>query len=395
MVTKEKIRKCRICTGTEFREVIDMGFQPLVNSLINKADIKKDERVFSLIVERCNTCSLVQIVKPVDSHKIYQEQDYLYFTGDMPTTDAYFKEFAAELAQFHAPVDLIVEIGSNDGTLLKHFNGRILGVDPSTNVVVRALARQIPTIAAGFDERLAKTIREEFGGARIIGGANCIAHINDLHSLMEGVKYLLRYDGVFWVECNYWGGMVKNLNYSLVYHDHYSYFTLKNWKDIAAKYDMKVFDAYVTPAQGGSLRVFLSKDKRTETKRFRDIEREEKETNLNSYETTQIFYEGVSAKAEILGKRLKELHAEGKVIAGYGAAAKGFSILSLAGIRHEVKFFVDDSPAKQGKYTPINHIPVVKREDKPDPDVFIITAPNYADVIKEKEKDFKGEWITP
>ena len=389
---------CRICRGTKFLPVLDMGDNPLVNSLVEQKDLSKKENTYPLLVEQCQQCFLVQLTNPISTHEIYQAQDYLYFTGDMPTTKEYFGEFAKELAQYVPENGLIVEIGSNDGTMLSHFKElpiRFVGVDPSTNVVIRALSRGIPTLSGEFNERNAKNIAKEFGRANVVGGANCIAHLDNLHGLMKGVKELLADDGVFWVECNYWGGMVKNKNYSLVYHDHYSYFSLKNWLDISREYKMTIFDAYVTPAQGGSLRVFMSNNERVRTQRCNDLMDEEKSTNLNTYEVAKNYGKECKGEAKKLLNLVEGLKKKGKTIAGYGAAAKGFSILKLAGIdeRH-IDYFDDDSSAKQGFFTPVSHIPVVSSHETKDPDYFFITAPNYEKVIIEKEKDFKGKFLT-
>lgn len=388
-------RECRICKKSEFKEVIDFGQNALVNSLIEKEDLDKKEPTFPLVVEQCQNCFLVQIVNPIDSHKIYRDADYLYFSGDMPNLKQYFYQYAKEdLEKFLMRGDFVVEIGSNDGTMLEFFNSayRILGVDPASNTVIRALKNWIPTLSDGFCLRIAKSIKREFGEAKLIYGNNCIAHIDDLHNVLKGVKELLSSEGIFVVECNYWGGMVKNKNYSLIYHDHFSYFSLKNWEDMAKMYGMEVFDAWVTPAQGGSLRVFLAKNKQLKTKRYHLLHNEEDSANLNSYETCEKYKKDVLEEAFKLGSVVRDLKDKNKTIAGYGAAAKGFSILKLADIdeRH-IDYFVDDSPAKQGKYTPVSHIPVISRQEAESklPDYFFITAPNYKNVIMEKEKRFR------
>lgn len=390
-------KHCRLCRGTSFAPVLNMGKNALVNSLISKEDLDKREETYPLEVVRCMKCSLVQLKKPIDSNKIYKDVDYLYFSSDMPGLSDYFKEYAQDLKnRFLSVGDFVVEIGSNDGIMLEHFvdKCKIFGVDPATNVALRALKRGIPTLPLFFNERVGKQIAFEWGKAKLIYGNNCIAHIDDLDSVMKGVVELLTDDGVFVVECNYWGGMVKNKNYALVYHDHFSYFSLKNWADIANKYGMQVFDAIVTPAQGGSLRVFMGKGAITMTKRCLDLITEEVFSKLNTQEIATQY--GINCKAEALKlwNLIESIKVEGKTIAGYGAAAKGFSVLKLAGIdeRH-IDYFVDDSPAKQGKYTPVSHIPVVSRQDRPDPDYFFITAPNYAETIMAKEKDFKGKFI--
>ena len=395
-------RTCRICSGDKFKTVIDFGENPLVNSLLEKEDLGK-EKTYPLVVEQCQKCFLVQIVNPVSSKEIYQDQDYLYYTGDMPQNSQYMMAFnglVADIERMTNPGDFIVEIGSNDGTVLRKFKERkILGVDPSTNVAIRAIARGVPTISAPFNERTAINIAKEFGQAKVIGGANCLAHIDDIHSVMKGVKALLAKDGIFWVECNYWVGMVKEKHYALIYHDHYSYFSLKNWVDLARMYGMNVFDAYVTEAQGEglSLRLYIGYDK-IPSDRFSELLVED--MGYNNYKTAQRYRKDVLKEAEKLSNLVTGLKG---TVAGYGAAAKGFSILKLAGLdgRH-IKFLVDDSPAKQGKYSPITHIPIISRAeaDKQLPDYFIILAPNYAQLIMEKEKDSEfrrrgGKFIVP
>ena len=349
----------------------------------------------------------MQLVIIIHAEEIYKNVDYLYFSSDMPGLDKYFAPYAEDVKKrfIKSPNDLVVKIGSNHGILLNLLRdgARELGVDPATNVALRALKRGIPTVPLFFAERLAGQIRHEWGQAKAVIGNNCIAHLNDLHDLVKGVNRLLANDGVFIIECNYWGGMVKNTNYSLVYHDHYSFFSIKVWQRFAAQYGMTVFDALVTPAQGGSLRMFLCNDARPETARLKELLKEEEDTKLNTAETSARYKKNAQDSAARLKKVVDGLKKEGKTIAGYGAAAKGFTILmcSKIGAKH-IDYFVDDSPAKQGWYTPDDHIPIISRAEaeKRLPDYFIILAPNYAKVIVEKEKDsaFRkrgGKFIVP
>jgi len=397
-------RTCRMCSGTRFRTVINLGQHPLVNSLVPKDRLREEDPTFPLVVKQCRRCQLVQLVDVIDAHEIYKNVDYLYFSSDMPGLDRYFSPYAEEIRKrFLKPNDLVVEIGSNDGIMLNLFQGRqrVLGVDPATNVVLRALRRGIPTVPLFFSESLAQKIRHEWGPAKAIIGNNCIAHINDIRDIVRGVKALLASDGVFVIECNYWGGMVKNTNYSLIYHDHYCYFSVQVWDRFAPQFGLRVFDAVVTPAQGGSLRLFLCQDRRPESARLKALRKEETKTALNTYATSLRYRANVRAMAGKLRRLVLSLKRQGKTIAGYGAAAKGMTILQCSGIgRDLLDYFVDDSPAKQGWYSPVEHIPIISRQaaEKKLPDYFIILAPNYADVIIAKEGKFRargGKFIVP
>lgn len=393
-----------MCEGTDFSVVVDLGCHPLVNSLVNKTDLDKKDPVFPLIVKRCNKCSLVQLTNIIDAEEIYKNVDYLYFSSDMPGLDNYFKIYVEDIKErFLQDNDLVLEIGSNDGILLNFLRHdfRVLGVDPATNVVLRALKRGIPTVPLFFTENLAKKIFKEWGTAKVIIGNNCIAHLNNIRDLMKGIKLLLMPDGVFVVECNYWGGMVKNTNYSLIYHDHYSYFSIKVWQQFLQEYGMQVFDAVVTSAQDGSLRMFICNGQRNKTSRLKVLEKEERNTRLNTEDTCLKYKDNVISVANKLRTTLEGLKKKGKTIAGYGAAAKGFTILNCSNIGSEtINYFIDDSPAKQGWYTPVDHIPIISRKEaeKQLTDYFIILAPNYADVIMEKELEYRkggGKFILP
>lgn len=393
-----------MCGGNRFWTVINLGEHPLVNSLISKERLNEKEPTFPLVVKQCQKCRLVQLTDVIDAEEIYRNVDYLFFSSDMPGLENYFLEYADDVkGRFLKNGDLVVEIGSNDGILLNLFKdrARVLGADPATNVVLRALKRGLPTVSGFFTERLGRQIAKEWGPAKVVCGNNCIAHLNDLHDLVSGARALMADDGVFIIECNYWGGMVKNTNYSLIYLDHYSYFSLAVWQNFAKQYGMRVFDAWVTPAQGGSLRMFLSKNGRPVTKRLKQLEKEEQETNLNTRGTSVMYRKNVCRTVKGLRRVLEDLKAQGKKLAGYGAAAKGFTILRCSNIGSDfLDYFVDDSPAKQGWYSPLDHIPIISRQEatKQLPDYFVILAPNYAPVILEKEEEFRkqgGKFVLP
>ena len=395
---------CRMCESKKFTSIVNLGKHPLVNRLVEKKNLKQKDPYFQLHVKQCNKCKLAQLKEIIDSNEIYKKTDYLYFSSEMPNLAKYFKNYAQDLKKrFLKKNDLVVEIGCNDGLMLQNFkkNYRILGVDPATNVILRALKRNITSIPEFFTDAIAKKIFNEWGQAKLVYGNNCIAHLNNLKDVATGVSRILVKGGVFVIECNYWGRMVKDVNYGLIYHDHFSYFSVKNLTSFGKKYGLFAFDAIVTDAQGGSLRIFFSKGKRSLTPRFKKLLKNENDTNLNSFKTSSEYRKKVYKTTNKLKKLINDLKRKNKKIAGYGAAAKGMTIIKSSGIgKKHLDYFVDDSPAKQGLYTAGDKIPIISRKqaNKKLPDYFIILAPNYAKFIMAKEKRFLaqgGKFIVP
>jgi len=393
-----------MCNSSKFTSIVNLGKHPLVNRLVEKKNLKQKDPYFQLHVKQCKKCKLAQLKEIIDSKEIYKKVDYLYFSSEMPNLDKYFKSYANDLKKrFLKKNDLVVEIGCNDGLMLQNFkkNNRILGVDPATNVILRALRKNIAAIPEFFTDEIAKKIVNEWGQARIIYGNNCIAHLNNLKDVATGVSRLLIKGGVFVIECNYWGRMVQDTNYGLIYHDHFSYFSVKNLTNFGKKYGLYAFDAIVTDAQGGSLRIFLSKGKRKPTTRYKNLLKQEEKTNLNTTNTSSQYRKKVYKTTNKLKKLISELKRKKKKISGYGAAAKGMTIIKSSGIgKKHIDYFVDDSPAKQGLYTAGDKIPIISRAqaNKKLPDYFIILAPNYAKFIIQKEKKFieeGGRFIVP
>ena len=210
----------------------------------------------------------MQLNQFVDPKNIYTDQDYTYFSSDIDAQKKYFEVYAKELIKrFKIRDKFVMEIGSNDGIMLKHFaKNLVLGVDPATNVVLRALKNKINTIPAFYNYEISKKIDNEYNNADLIIANNCIAHTDNLKNLMEGIKKNLSNNGVFVAEFNYWGNMVEKNNYSLIYHEHYSFFSLKVWKIFLKNFGIKIFDACITNAQGGTLRIYSSKNKRKKSK---------------------------------------------------------------------------------------------------------------------------------
>ena len=396
-----------MCGCQNFTEVLDLGTHSLVNSYLRKEDLDKKEILYPLVVHRCNDCSLIQMLNVVDPVEIYTLGNYLYFSTDVPGLNLYFEEYAEDVRNrfINGKDDLIVEIACNDGILLEQLknDANILGVDAAPNAVLKALKKGIPAFPALFNGNVAKLIVKEYGQADVLMANNCIAHVDDLNNFMEGINLLLSDDGVFIFETGYWGNMVNSANYEQIYHDHYCYFSVEVWRNYAKKFNLQVFDAVVTPAQDNcAVRVFLCRNgKRNQTERLEAIIKRETEEETNTLEKSLEYQNQVKKAWANLKTVLNNIKNKGDSIAAYGASAKGGTIARAADLGGGlIDYYVDDSTAKHGLYTPIYHIPIISRNEAEEniPDYFLILAVNYAQNIMAKENKFKedgGKFIVP
>ncbi len=402
------IRKnCRMCNSRNLKSVLHLGKHSLVNSYLKKTELKKKELLLPLEISRCSNCGLIQVLKTVDPNEIYNDGKYLYFSRDVPGLSDYYKKYAKYiLKKFIKKEDLVVEIASNDGILLQHLKNKtnVLGIDAAPNAVLRALKHSIPTFPALFNFKTSKLVINEFGNAKVVMANQCIAHVDDLRDFMKGIDNLLnKKDGIFIFETGYWGNMVKRTIYEQIYHDHFSYFSLKVWEKFSKEFGLRIFDAEITPAQDNcSIRVFFSRNKKiNRSKRLKELMNEEKNSNLNTLKKSLEFKASVKNSWKNLRDSLVKLKKQNKKIVAYGASAKAGTISTCAKIDSTlVDFFIDDSPSKQGKYTPIFHIPIMSRKNafKKKIDYILILAVNYAKIIMNKEKNFKkmgGKFIIP
>ncbi len=396
-----------MCDSKKLKNILDLGHHSLVNSYLKKNELKNKELLLPLKISQCLSCGLVQLLKTVDPNKIYNDGKYLYFSRDVPGLSDYYKKYANYiLKNFVKKRDLVIEIASNDGILLQHLEKKIniLGIDAAPNAVLRALKNNIPTFPSLFNFNTSNLVLNEFGKAKLIMANQCIAHVDNLKDFMKGINNLLDdRNGIFIFETGYWGSMVRRTIYEQIYHDHFSYFSLEVWEKFSKNYNLEIFDAIITPAQDNcSIRVFFSrKKKKRKTKRLKNLLKEEKKDNINSLEKSLEFKNKVKKSWINLKKILINLKNSKKTIVAYGASAKAGTISTCAKLDSKIiDFFIDDSPSKQGKYTPIFHIPILSRKEafKKKIDYILILAVNYADIIIKKEKNFRdkgGRFIIP
>jgi len=344
----------------------------------------------------------VQLIDIVSPKLLFK--NYVYVSSTSPTFIQHFKELASYLKEkFNLASDsLIVDIGSNDGILLRPFKElgmNVLGVDPAEKIAQQATKNGIETLPNFFTPDIAKGIVENKGKAKIITATSVFSHVDNLDSLVQGVKDLLDQDGVFVLEVYYLGKLIEKNLFDMIYHEHLSYFSVKTLSALMERLGMEVFDVEITDTHGGSLRAFVQNKngphkKQQSVKQF--LEEEEK-NKLHEISTLKNFSVKIENNKKDLINLIQKLKSNGKKIVGYGAPAKGNTLLNYFGIGTEIlDYIVDDSPNKQGLFTPGKHIPVFSFDklSVDPPDYILILAWNFSDPIMEKCSEFEN-FIVP
>ncbi len=386
--------------------VLSLAPTPPANAFV-PADRRDDEQLrFPLDVGLCGACAHVQLLDVVDPAVLFE--DYVYVTGTSPSFVAHFEAYAADVvAEFSvASGDLVVDIGSNDGTLLSAFQAagaRGLGIEPAKAIAERANAKGIETRTDFFDRALARSIRDERGPAKCVTANNVFAHIDDLGGTLEGIGALLAPDGIFVAEFSYLGDVVEKTLFDTIYHEHLDYHSLAPLIGFFEAHGMRLFDARRTPAHGGSLRIFAAPEEAGRAVRpgVAELIAEERRIGLDRAETFRRLGEDIGRLGAELTETLDGLRREGRRVAGFGAPAKATTLMYHFGLgREDLEFIVDDSPWKQGLYSPGLHVPIVSAraiaEHKPD--VLLILAWNFAEPIMAKHQAFRdsgGRFIVP
>lgn len=393
---------CRGCGEKTVTPFLDLGDQPHCNRLIPAHLSDKQEPRYPLVVGFCTNCTLVQI-----SHTIPKESmflDYPYVSGTTKTLVAHFKETAERLAATYdlKPGDLVVDIGSNDGTWLKQYQPLgldVLGIDPASNVVELALKAGVPTWARFFNEQTAAEIVEKKGNASLVTAAGVFFHLEELHSVIRGVRALLGDDGVFVVQAIYLGGMIENTAFDQVYHEHLVYYTLRSIEALFARHGLEVFDTRLVPIHGGTIEVHVApKGRRPVQESVERMRAEELEKRFGELETYQHFATRVWHLRDELRSLLERYRGEGRSVYAFGAPAKGATLINSFGIGPDlVQQATERNPMKVGFMMPGSRIPIVD-ESGQRPDAFLVLAWNFIDEFVMRERAYLeegGEFIVP
>jgi SAM-dependent methyltransferase len=381
--------------------MVSLGETPLADAFVANSDA--DEPRFPLRVRVCEDCKLVQMIDEVDKKLLFND-DYGFFTGASPSSIKYFKEYA-ESVMSEYPEEckgLVLEIASNDGTLLKHFvdaGCEVLGVDPAANTVAVANANAIRSLPLHFDLNVAESLNRDYGRAKVIMANNVVAHIDTIHDFMEGVSKMLSHDGVFIAEVQYLPHLLFNNAFDHIYHEHRSFFSLSPLQRLFAMHGLHIVDVKKADTQGGSIRVYARRHSETPSQALMSLSVYEQLLQLDSLDTYMGMQQRVNFIREELLIKLQSLKEQGKKIYGFGASAKGNTLLNYCGIGPDLlDCIVDLTPHKIGKYTPGTHIPVKHPDEVEKPDYYLILVWNYLPGILERNMDFLiqgGHLIVP
>lgn len=404
MFTEKKT--CRLCRGTGLERFFDLGEQPPANAFVAQKDFAT-EKYFPLCVARCTNpeCGFVQLVHVVDPAILFS--GYVYVSSTSPVFVKHFEDYAKAMdARLHLRGALTLDIGSNDGVLvkpLKELDALALGVDPAKEIAQKATEAGYETIVGYFGEQFATTLADERGKAKLITANNVFAHIDDLDDVVSGVRTLLSPDGLFVIEAPYLLDYLEKKLFDTTYHEHLSYLAIRPLQAFFKRHEMHIVDVERVDTHGGSVRIMVAHRDSPFTLApvVERMIREEEMKGLHEGAMYQRFAHEVEENKEKLRALLIGLKQKGAKIAGYGAPAKGNTLLNYIQIgRETLEYIVDDNPIKQGLFSPGMHVPVVsaaEMERNPS-EYLIILAWNFAPSIMEKNKKFQergGKFIIP
>ncbi|MFQ5904862.1 MAG: methyltransferase domain-containing protein [Candidatus Binatia bacterium] len=396
---------CRACKSSRLNMFLPLGSHPLANGFLRKQQIAEEEATFPLDTHVCLDCGLIQVRDNVPPGYF---RNYVYVPSASEVMHGHFADLADAIAgEFLTSADsLTIDIGCNDGLFLKCLKdrgARTLGVDPATNIIQVARQQGLEIINEYFNPEIATGIRETYGPASVILTTNTFHHVDDLDSFTEGVRLLLNDSGVFIIEVPHALELVEQNEFDGVYHEHVSQFTVKSFVDLFRRFDLEVFRVDRLDVHGGSVRVFVRKGKGGDSMSpavsawlSRGAER-----GLFSESTYTAFRERVEEIKETLLTLLSTLKGAGKRVVGYGASARGNTLLNYYIIGTDLlDYIVDRNSLKHGLYSPGMHIPVfgVEKLLEDRPDYVLILAWNFGEEIMRQQEEYRrlgGRFIFP
>lgn len=400
-------RACRFCGAGLGRTFVDLGLSPLCESYPSAEDLNRGEVYYPLHVFVCDHCYLVQLEEYESAENIFS--DYAYFSSYSDSWLRHCERYCeAMTSRFRLDErKFVVEVASNDGYLLQYFvrrNVPVLGIEPAANVAKVAVARGVPTLVRFFGTELATELMAEGRQADLIAGNNVLAQVPDLNDFVEGLKILLKPEGVLTLEFPHLLRLIERNEFDTIYHEHFSYFSMLTTLRILAAHGLKAFDVEELVSHGGSLRVYACRAESRTHKigpKVGELIALEKKSGLGSPEGYDGFRRQVRKTKLALLDFLVAAARKGKSVVAYGAPGKSATLLHYCGITKDlIEYTVDRSPYKQGRFLPGTHIPIYHpdRIYETKPEYVVILPWNLKDEIMDQLKDIRewgGHFVVP
>lgn len=393
-------KQCRFCANPLQHTFVDLGMSPMANSYLKAEQLQRMEPFYPLHTYVCGKCYLVQLPEFESPEHIFS--DYAYFSSYSDSWLKHARDYTDRMiSRFgfdqHSQV---IEIASNDGYLLQYFKEKkvpVLGIEPAANVAEAAIAKQIPTIVKFFGTGTAGELADEGRHADLLLGNNVLAHVPDLNDFVKGMKIALKQRGIITMEFPHLMRLMEENQFDTIYHEHFSYFSFITVKEVFASHGLKIFDVDELSTHGGSLRIYACHSDNSSKlieQSVSDLIKSENDTGFNKLEHYVSFAEKVKqTKRNILDFMIRE-KKRGKSFVGYGAPAKGNTLLNYCGIRTDfIDYTVDRSPHKQGHFLPGVHIPICEPDKIKEtrPDYLVILPWNLKNEIME-QMSYIREW---
>lgn len=396
--------KCRSCATSLSYSFCDLGHSPPSNSYLKTAD--QAESVFPLHAYVCHNCFLVQLGQFQLPDEMFS--DYAYFSSFSQTWVEHARQYTEQVVSRFGlnSSDRVIEVASNDGYLLQHFKKKgipILGIEPAKNVASVAEEKGIPTLNQFFGLQTALQLTGRGTKADLLIGNNVLAHVPDLNDFVSGIKTLLHPKGIATLEFPHLLQLMEQHQFDTIYHEHFSYFSLLSVETVFDRHGLELFDVEAIPTHGGSLRIYLQQKGGTQTKRenVNHLKEKEQAFGLHRIQTYSSFSQNIESIKTNIRDCLFQLQQQGKKVVGYGAPAKGNTLLNYCGIDTQwLPFTVDLSPHKQGRFLPGSRIPIYAPDKifEYKPDYLLILPWNLQNEIREQMaaiQQWGGKFIIP
>lgn len=388
--------KCRVCDSTTLELVINLGDQPWCNNFLKEEEIGK-EPYYPLRVLFCHSCKTSQLDFTVKKEIMFGNHTYL--SGTTKALSEHFKNVATEVDKlFFNGIEnkSVLDIGSNDGTQLKHFQAlgyEVLGVESSAKTAQIANDSGVPTLNAFFNQKTMSNIGRQF---EIINASGVFFHLEELHSVCEAIKQGLKKDGVFVVQFLYMKSIMENLAFDQIYHEHLLYYTLQTIETLLNRHGLSMFDSYLAPIHGGSIIGYIThKGARGPSERLESMRKDEELSGCNTIEAYREFDLKIKRMRDENVEFLKNAKENGKRVYGFGAPVKGNTMLNYFGVGPElIECLVEKNELRRGLYSPGMHIPLlIEDEVKELPDIYYVLAWNFKKEILANNKDLINNGI--